>query len=120
VLRRGGNGGTGGTGQKVLSFAGWRLDTGHRHLHSPDGVLVDLTGGEFDLLLAFLQRPQQVLNRDVLLDLARGRLGGPLDRTIDVQVGKLRRKLEVDPRNPELIKTVRGGGYVLTVEVEGG
>lgn len=103
--------------KEVLGFAGWTLDTGRRQLHSPDGVLVELTGGEFDLLLAFLLHPQRVLNRDQLLDLARGRMAGPLDRTIDVQVGRLRRKLEVDPKNPEMIKTVRGGGYVLTVEV---
>jgi two-component system OmpR family response regulator len=80
-------------------------------------VLVELTSGEFDILLAFLLHPQQILNRDQLLDLARGRVAGPLDRTIDVQVGRLRRKLEVDPKDPELIKTVRGGGYVLTAEV---
>lgn len=109
---------TEGRGRKeVLRFARWALDTGRRQLHSPDGVLVELTGGEFDLLLAFLLHPQHVLNRDQLLDLARGRVAGPLDRTIDVQVGRLRRKLEADPKNPELIKTVRGGGYVLTAEV---
>lgn len=104
--------------RNVLVFAGWTLDTGHRQLRSPDGVLVEITGGEFDLLMAFLLHPQQVLNRDQLLDLARGRISGPLDRTIDVQVGRLRRKLEIDPKNPELIKTVRGGGYVLATEVE--
>ena len=103
--------------REVLEFAGWTLDTGRRQLNSPDGVLVELTGGEFDLLLAFLLHPQRVLNRDQLLDLARGRIAGPLDRTIDVQVGRLRRKLEADPKNPEMIKTVRGGGYVLTVGV---
>jgi two-component system, OmpR family, response regulator len=68
-------------------------------------------------LLAFLHHPHQVLSRDQILDLARGRVAGPLDRTIDVQVGRLRRKLEADPRTPELIKTVRGGGYVLTADV---
>lgn len=101
----------------IMTFTGWTLDTGRRQLRSPDGVLVEITGGEFDLLMAFLFNPQQVLNRDQLLDLTRGRMAGPLDRTIDVQVGRLRRKLEVDPKNPELIKTVRGGGYVLTTEV---
>jgi two-component system OmpR family response regulator len=100
-----------------MTFTGWTLDTGRRQLRSPDGVLVEITGGEFDLLMAFLLNPQRVLNRDQLLDLTRGRMAGPLDRTIDVQVGRLRRKLEVDPKNPELIKTVRGGGYVLTTEV---
>lgn len=101
----------------VMTFAGWTLDSGRRQLRSPDGVLVEITGGEFDLLMTFLLNPQRVLNRDLLLDLTRGRLAGPQDRTIDVQVGRLRRKLEVDPKNPELIKTVRGGGYVLATEV---
>ena len=106
-----------GTGRNVLSFAGWVLDSGRRLLRAPDGVLVDLTSGEFDLLLAFLLHPQEVLTRDQLLDLSRGRIAGPEDRTIDVQVGRLRRKLETDPKNPEMIKTVRGGGYMLTVAV---
>lgn len=101
----------------ILRFADWTLDAGRRQLRSPDGVLVEITGGEYDLLLAFLLNAQRVLNRDQLLDLTRGRVAGPMDRTIDVQVGRLRRKLEVDPKNPELIKTVRGGGYVLTTEV---
>lgn len=103
--------------REILEFVGWQLDAGKRRLHSPDGVMVELTSGEFDLLLAFLHHPQRILNRDQLLDLARGRISGPLDRTIDVQVGRLRRKLEVDPKNPEIIKTVRGGGYVLATEV---
>lgn len=113
----------GGDGEKiiaakeVLEFSGWRLDIGHRQLLSPDGVLVELTSGEFDLLHAFLLNPQRVLNRDQLLDFARGRVSGPFDRTIDVQVGRLRRKLEIDPKKPELIKTVRGGGYMLASEV---
>lgn len=102
---------------KVLEFSGWRLDIGRRQLHSVDGVLVELTSGEFDLLHAFLLNPQRILNRDQLLDFARGRVSGPFDRTIDVQVGRLRRKLEVDPKKPELIKTVRGGGYMLAAEV---
>ena len=101
-------------------FAQWRLDAGRRQLRSPDGVLVDMTSGEFDVLHAFLLHPQQVLTRDQLLELARGRVAGPLDRTIDVQVGRLRRKLETDPRNPDLIKTVRGGGYLLATEVHRG
>jgi two-component system, OmpR family, response regulator len=102
---------------ELLEFAGWQLDTARRRLMSPDRVLVEMTSGEYDLLLAFLHHPHQVLSRDQILDLARGRVAGPLDRTIDVQVGRLRRKLEADPRTPELIKTVRGGGYVLTADV---
>lgn len=101
----------------MLEFSGWRLDIGRRQLLSPDGVLVELTSGEFDLLHAFLLNPQRILNRDHLLDLARGRVSGPLDRTIDVQVGRLRRKLEIDPKRPELIKTVRGGGYMFAAEL---
>ncbi len=107
-----------GANRNALAFAGWMLDPGRRLLRAPDGVLVDLTSGEFDLLLAFLLHPQEVLTRDQLLDLSRGRIAGPEDRTIDVQVGRLRRKLETDPKNPDLIKTVRGGGYMLTVAVE--
>jgi two-component system OmpR family response regulator len=80
-------------------------------------VLVELSGGEFELLQAFLRSPQIVLTRDQLLDITRGRLAGPFDRTIDVQVGRLRRKIEADAKTPELIKTVRGGGYVLAAEV---
>ncbi|TAN57944.1 MAG: response regulator [Magnetospirillum sp.] len=102
---------------EVLEFVGWRLDTSRRRLLSPDGVLVEMTSGEFDLLLAFLYHPHQVLSRDQLLDLARGRSAGPFDRTVDVQVGRIRRKLEIDPKAPEIIKTVRGGGYVLATEV---
>jgi len=102
---------------KVLRFAGWTLDAGRRQLRSSEGMLVELTGGEYDLLMAFLLHPQRVMTRDELMELARGRLPGPEDRTIDVQVGHLRRKIEADPKNPELIKTVRGGGYVLAVEV---
>jgi len=102
---------------EVLEFSGWRLDTSRRRLMSPDGVLVEMTSGEFDLLLAFLRHPHQVLSRDQLLDLARGRSAGPFDRTVDVQVGRIRRKLEIDPKAPEIIKTVRGGGYVLATKV---
>lgn len=102
---------------EILEFSGWKLDSSRRRLISPDGVLVEVTSGEFDLLLAFLRHPHQVLSRDQLLDLARGRVSGPFDRTVDVQVGRLRRKMESDPKNPELLKTVRGGGYVLATDV---
>ncbi len=104
---------------RPLRFAGWTVDLTRRQLRSPEGVLVELTGGEFDLLVTFLQHPGQVLPRDWLLDRARGRMAGPADRTIDVHVGRLRRKLGDDPKSPQLIKTVRGGGYVLTAAVEG-
>jgi two-component system OmpR family response regulator len=99
-------------------FAGWHLDLSSRELLSPTGEEVRLTTGEFDLLTAFVNHANQVLSRDRLLDLARNREAGPFDRTIDVQVGRLRRKLEDDPQNPNLIKTVRGSGYIFTPPVE--
>ena len=99
-------------------FAGWNLDLSSRELLSPRGEEVRLTTGEFDLLAAFVNNANQVLTRDRLLDLARNREAGPFDRTIDVQVGRLRRKLEDDPQNPMLIKTVRGSGYIFTPTVE--
>lgn len=103
---------------RLLAFSGWVLDTSRRQLRSPEGVLVELSGGEYELLYVFLKHPRVVLNRDQLLEETRGRMAGPFDRTIDVQVGRLRRKIETDPKTPELIKTVRGGGYVLATDVE--
>ena len=102
----------------VLAFAGWRLDLDKRELTAPDGVLVALSAGEFGLLAALTSHPQRVLSRDQLLDLARGREAQAFDRSIDVQVSRLRRKIEADPREPTLIKTVRGGGYLFTSKVE--
>jgi two-component system, OmpR family, response regulator len=99
-------------------FAGWNLDLATRELVSPKGEEVRLTTGEFDLLAAFVNNANQVLSRDRLLDLARNREAGPFDRTIDVQVGRLRRKLEDDPERPTMIKTVRGTGYIFTPQVE--
>ena len=99
-------------------FAGWNLDLSSRELMSPTGEEVRLTTGEFDLLTAFVSNANQVLSRDRLLDLARNPEAGPFDRTIDVQVGRLRRKLEDDPQNPSLIKTVRGSGYIFTPSVD--
>lgn len=103
----------------LYEFDGWRLDTVRRILRNPEDVLVDLTAGEFDLLLAFVERPQQVLTRNQLLDLTRGRASAPFDRSIDVQLSRLRRKIEKDPQQPTLIKTVRSGGYILTAPVDG-
>jgi two-component system OmpR family response regulator len=101
----------------ILSFAGWKLDLGLRHLESEQGLVVDLSAGEFDLLVALVEHPQKVLSRDQLLDLAHGRNEAPFDRSIDMQISRLRRKIEADPKEPELIKTVRGGGYIFTAEV---
>jgi two-component system OmpR family response regulator len=100
-----------------FNFAGWSFDTGARVLRAPDGSQVELTTGEFELLQAFVEHPHRVLNRDQLLDLARGRSSVAVDRSIDVLVMRLRRKIEVDPQAPVLIKTVRNGGYVFTAEV---
>jgi two-component system OmpR family response regulator len=100
-----------------LAFAGFVLDLGKRALIDASGSLVPLSTGEYELLVAFAEHPQRVLTRDQLLDLARGRDAQPFDRSIDVQVSRLRRKLEPDPHEPTLIKTVRGGGYMLAVEV---
>ena len=104
--------------RSVLRFAGWLLEPTRRRLLNPDGVEVPLTGGEYELLVALLDRANKVLTRDMLLDLLRGRQAGPFDRAIDVAISRLRRKLEDDGRNAQVIKTVRGGGYVLAADVE--
>jgi two-component system, OmpR family, response regulator len=101
-----------------IQFAGWLLDLVSRELISPTGAEVRLTSGEFEVLAAFVNHANQVLSRDRLLDLSRHREAGPFDRTIDVQVGRLRRKLKDDPNNPTMIKTVRGGGYIFAPPVE--
>jgi two-component system OmpR family response regulator len=102
---------------KRYHFDRWQLDTGARELLRDDGVTVPLSTGEYDLLIALVERPQRVLSRDQLLDLARGRAANALDRSIDTQVSRLRRKLEVDHTDPKIIKTVWGGGYMFTPAV---
>ena len=102
---------------RMLSFDGWTVDTTKRELRNPESDLITLTAGEYDLLLAFVERPQRVLNRDQLLDLTRGREAGPFDRSVDVQLSRLRKKIEPDPKDPTFIKTVRGGGYMFTLSV---
>jgi len=108
------------SGSKTLFFNGWTLESARRRLLNPEGTEVPLTGGEYDLLVALLDRANKVLTRDMLLDLLRGRQAGPFDRAIDVAISRLRRKLEDDGRHAQLIKTVRGGGYVLAAEVTRG
>ena len=103
---------------RQYKFAGWTLEPAQRRLLDPQGTEIVLTGGEFDLLQALVDRANRVLTRDMLLDLLRGRQAGPFDRAIDVAVSRLRRKLEDDGHNAQLIKTVRGGGYVLAATVE--
>ncbi len=102
-----------------LRFSDWLLDTAHRHLVSAAGVVTPLSGSEYRLLRIFLSHPNRVMNRDQLVDLTQGREADPLDRSIDVQVSRLRHRLGDDPRDPRLIKTVRGEGYVLSVPVVG-
>ena len=102
---------------KRYHFDRWGLDTGARELVRDDGVAVPLSTGEYDLLIALVERPQRVLSRDQLLDLARGRSAAGLDRSIDTQVSRLRKKLELDPGDPKIIKTVWGGGYTFTPAV---
>jgi two-component system OmpR family response regulator len=103
--------------RELYEFAGWRLDMLRRELRSPDGVLVNLSSGEFALLRAFLEHPQRVLTRDQLLDYARGRDAFAYDRAVDVQVSRLRRKLEAATGGGDLIKTVRNEGYVFAAAV---
>ena len=101
------------TGQEQYQFDRWRLVVHRRELFDPDAVLISLTGGEMDLLIAFARNPGRILTRDQLLELTKGRTAQPFDRSIDVQLSRLRKKLG----NPELIKTVRGGGYLFTPDV---
>jgi len=101
----------------VYRFATWQLDVAARRLTDPKGAEVALTGGEFAILCAFVQHPDRVLSRDFLLEKTRGREAGPFDRTIDVQIGRLRKKLEVNADDPQVIKSVRGAGYILVAPV---
>ena len=104
---------------RYLNFAGWCLDTAARLLTAPDGVATPLSGGEYRLLRILLDHPNRVLNRDQLTEMIHGREADAFDRAIDVQVSRLRQRLRDDSREPTLIKTVRGEGYVLAASVEG-
>jgi two-component system OmpR family response regulator len=106
-----------GLRSKRYRFDRWRLDTAARELLGDDEVSIPLSTGEYDLLIALVERPQRMLSRDQLLDLARGRAAIALDRSIDTQISRLRKKLERDPGDPRIIKTVWGGGYMFTPEV---
>jgi len=103
---------------RALAFFGWRVDCALRELRDPQGTRIVLTGAEFDLLQVLCERAGRVLSRDQLLDLTQGRSAGSLERSIDVLISRLRRKIEHDPHDPELIKTVRSGGYLFTPAVE--
>jgi two-component system OmpR family response regulator len=106
-------------GAEKIRFEDFELETATRTLRK-NGESIILTAGEYELLVAFVEHPRRVLNRDQLLDMARGRAAIPFDRAIDVQVGRLRKKIEPDAKTPLLIKTVRGGGYMFTPEVSRG
>lgn len=119
ILRRAASGGARQHAPEAGSyaFAGWVLKSGERTLVDREGVSMPLSTGEYNLLLALVQRPRQVLTRDQLLDLTQGREAAAFDRAIDNQVSRLRKKIEADAKSPELIKTVWGGGYTLAAEV---
>lgn len=102
---------------EVLTFEGWTLDPLKRRLTDPEGAVVAISSAEFRLLMAFLDHPRQVLDRDRLLDMVQGREAHLFDRAVDNQVSRLRRKIELDSKNPQLIQTVWGGGYMLAAEV---
>ncbi len=108
---------SGGVQRECYRFARWSIDLDERTLIDPAGAVVVLSQGEFDLLSAFVRHPRRVLSRDQLLDWTRADHAAPVDRAIDVQLSRLRRKLGDKPRDPQLIKTVRGGGYLLAVDV---
>jgi two-component system OmpR family response regulator len=103
-----------------LLFAGWELNTSARQLVSPEGVVIPLSGAEYRLLRVFLNHPNRVLNRDQLMDLTQRRETDPFERSIDVQVSRLRHRLADDAKEPAIIKTVRGEGYVLAAQVVAG
>jgi DNA-binding response OmpR family regulator len=105
-----------GTGA-LFAFAGFRLDPGSRELRDGTGAIVDLTSGEYALLKLLIEHPNRVLSRDDLMSWMHGRDAGPYDRAIDVQIGRLRRKIEADPAEPALIKSVRGAGYLFAAKV---
>ncbi|MCW1754131.1 MULTISPECIES: response regulator [Rhizobium] len=103
---------------QVIGFADWKLNLNRRQLLDPEGAEVELTTGEFDMLTTFVRHAGRVLSRDALMDLTRGRNHEAFDRTIDAQIVRLRRKIETDPKRPQLIKAVRGVGYVFTAKLD--
>ena len=118
ILRRAEDRQVSDTPLRSLRFAGWTLDLGARNLIGADGVVIALSAGEFRLLHLLAESPNRVLSRDQLMDVLAGRDAGPFDRTIDVMISRLRRRLNDDARDPELIKTVRSEGYMLATRVE--
>lgn len=102
---------------RPLRFEGWRIDPLRRQLHDPKNTRVTMTTAEFDLLLAFCRNPGRIIARDDLLSLTHAGLAGPVERSVDVHVSRIRQKIEADPKNPQLLKTVRLGGYLFTPDV---
>jgi len=119
VLRRGKTliGEPTGPRSRYFQFDSWVLDTARHELKAPDGAVVEISGAEFAVLLAFLEHPQRVMTRDRILELSRNRIGEVFDRSVDVLVSRLRRKLGAPEDASELIKTVRGSGYMFAAEV---
>jgi two-component system OmpR family response regulator len=117
VLRRASRAGSTPQEDAHYEFEGWRLDPVKRRLADPEGAVVPISSAEFRLLVAFLDHPRQVMDRDRLLDMVQGREAHLFDRAVDNQVSRLRRKIESAMREPKLIQTVRGGGYVLAADV---
>lgn len=103
--------------KRSYKFAGWSLDGTMRRLYDPKGARVELTGAEFDVLLVFCERPGRTLSRDQIIDLTQGREAAPSERSVDILVSRLRRKLERDPKDPELLQTIRSSGYLFSPEV---
>ncbi len=101
-----------------IHFAGWTLDLVARHLNNPQGVVVSLSAAEYRLLKIMLDRPNRVLSRDQLMDLLHGRDASHFDRSVDLQISRVRQKIEADSKSPAIIKTVRNEGYVLTAAIK--
>lgn len=118
LLRRSASSPSKVTRQRALRFDGWRVDPVRRQVHDPSNARVSMTTHEFDLLLAFCRHPGRVLTREELLGVTHAGLAGPVERSIDVHISRLRQKLELDPRDPTLLKTVRLGGYMFTAVVK--
>ncbi|APO68971.1 transcriptional regulatory OmpR protein [Rhizobium gallicum] len=118
LLRRASYGLMSSSGQRKLRFDGWLIDPMRRQLHDPNNARIALTTTEFDLLLAFCRNPGRIITREELLLFTHAGLAGPIERSIDVHISRLRQKIEADPKEPTLLQTVRLGGYTFTAMVE--
>ncbi|QXZ81759.1 response regulator transcription factor (plasmid) [Rhizobium sp. L51/94] len=118
ILRRSAHGKDSEPDLAPMTFAGWRIDPKSRQLHDPDGVQVSMTTAEFDLLLAFCSNPNKILNREQLLSMTHAGSAGPVERSIDAHISRVRQKIEPNLKDPTFIKTVRLGGYMFASKVE--